>query len=689
MQGTKDSTNHGMYSIGIDTGGTFTDAVLVADDAECCTVIAAAKAPTSRHDLSIGIDEAIGRVLAASAVAPRDIELVSLSTTLATNAAVEDRGGRIALVFIGFDEADATRQGLDTALRGDPVIHLRGGHDSLGRQRHELDLDALAQAVERLADSVSGFAITGHFATRNPSHERAAAERIRQLSSVPVTCSHELSARLDGPRRALTCVLNARLIGLIAQLIDAVTTTMATYGIAAPLMIVRGDGSLMSAELALDRPVETILSGPAASLVGAAFLAGGGDAIVSDVGGTTTDIAVMIDGEPLLDPDGARIGMHRTMVNAVAMHTIGLGGDSEVAVDHHTLGGGIAVGPRRVVPVCSAATSFPAIVHQALARQAASEMPSELDACFVIGQADAGASRQGLDDEDVAMLAAIGDGIRPLDLVVRGTSGRRRVARLVQRGLLVRCGFTPTDAAHVLAMDDRFDVAAATIAANLTARLRTPTSKPIAVDGAALAAMVIDALRRRSGEHILDVALRRDDLGVRDAGADALIGASFRGHRGLVEVNVGLSVPVIGLGAAAGLHYPAIAALLHTAAIVPEHADVANAVGAVVGRIRVAQQVTISVPERDRYIIHHPAATAEFQEIGAALAAATLLVSDDARSLARRSGADDAEVRVSERVQQIELAGLPYVVEAVVTAIASGRATRRHDQPSASRNGAP
>ncbi|MSY18880.1 MAG: hydantoinase/oxoprolinase family protein, partial [Actinobacteria bacterium] len=231
-------------SLGIDTGGTYTDAVLF-DDAN--GVIAKAKALTTRHDLALGIAAAVGTVLANAQVPSADIALVSLSTTLATNALVEGRGGRVALVFIGFDAGDAERAGLAEALHGDPLIRIAGGHNPHGDSLALLDMAALEREVAAIAPTVTGFAVTAQFATRNPAHEIAARDFIVAATGLPVTCGHELSAKLDGPRRALTSVLNARLIGLISGLIAAAQGIMAQHQIDAPLMVVRGDGALMSA----------------------------------------------------------------------------------------------------------------------------------------------------------------------------------------------------------------------------------------------------------------------------------------------------------------------------------------------------------------------------------------------------------------------------------------------------------
>ncbi len=196
---------------------------------------------------------------------------------------------------------------------------------------------------------------------RNPSHELRARELIRAQSPKPVTCAHELSSKLDAPRRALTAALNARLTPQIRHLIEALAGVLGELGIDAPLMIVKGDGSLMRAEVALGVPVETILSGPAASVVGAGFFTGLEDFVVSDMGGTTTDIAVVSGGRPVIRAEGALVGGWRTMVEAVDVRTSGLGGDSEVGFDRQMR---LTVGPRKAMPLSLLAHRFPAMLAQ-------------------------------------------------------------------------------------------------------------------------------------------------------------------------------------------------------------------------------------------------------------------------------------------------------------------------------------
>ena len=196
--------------LGIDTGGTYTDAVLF--DEQSGRVVAAAKALTTRHDLAVGIRRAAESVLEGSGVDRASIALVSLSTTLATNALVEGQGGRVCLVLIGFDGGSAARARIAEALRGDPCVRIGGGHDAAGHAREALDIPALDRALADLEGSVAAFAVAGMFAVRNPEHEIAVRDRLRKRTGRPVTCGHELSSRLDGPRRAMTCVLNARLV---------------------------------------------------------------------------------------------------------------------------------------------------------------------------------------------------------------------------------------------------------------------------------------------------------------------------------------------------------------------------------------------------------------------------------------------------------------------------------------------
>ena len=165
-------------NLGIDTGGTYTDAVLFDQDRG---VVAKAKALTTRHDLTEGIGNAVSAVLHESEADPSSVRLVSLSTTLATNALVEGQGSRAALVMIGFGPEDLKRDGLADALGSDPVLFVPGGHIVHGHET-PLDLDPLESVLDRWADDVAAVAIAGYFAVRNPGHELAARDLVRARS---------------------------------------------------------------------------------------------------------------------------------------------------------------------------------------------------------------------------------------------------------------------------------------------------------------------------------------------------------------------------------------------------------------------------------------------------------------------------------------------------------------------------
>ncbi len=671
--------------LGVDTGGTYTDAVLMRDEHE---VVAWAKALTTRHDLAQGIGAAVVSVLSRAGVAPDGIAMAALSTTLATNALVEGQGGRVGLVCIGFREADLAAHGLTEALAGDPVLLLAGGHDHAGAEAAPLDRGRLQEWLG-VDHGASAFAVAGQFATRNPAHERAAAEMIRDATGRPVSCSHQLSARLGGPKRALTAVLNARLIGMIARLIEGAQARLAELGIKAPLMVVRGDGALISAAQARERPIETILSGPAASVVGARWLTGEQDALVSDIGGTTTDVAVLRDGRPMIDPAGAQVGQWRTMVEAVAMRTTGLGGDSEVEVRDEGLEGGVRLGPRRVVPVSLMAQEAPAAVHAALDEQLRSTAPGEHDARFV--RRISGVSMAGLGAKDAALLERIGDEVRPLARVLRTRLEGAALRRLLARGLVQLGGVTPSDASHVLGQLTSWDGAAAEKALRLLARKRTGAGKPLARDAEAMARMIVERLTLQTSLALLEAAFAEEafDFGVppADLARHVLTERGLSRHRGLLRLDAGLNVPVVGLGASAANYYPAVGERLGCQMILPAHAAVANAIGAVVGRVTIRCRGTVTSPAEGRYRVHFDTGPRDFGVAEEAMAALQSALEEKTRAEAEAAGAGDVALRVRREVKRVRAEERDMFLEAQIIVEASGR-PRMTTRPSRARNAA-
>lgn len=662
--------------LGIDTGGTYTDAVLFS---EASGVVAKAKALTTRHDLVVGIAGAVEAVLDQAKAPVSAISLVSLSTTLATNALVEGQGGRAGLVMIGFGPEDLKRDGLGEALGNDPVLFLPGGHNVHGHET-PLDMAALDAALPDLAQSISSFAVAGYFAVRNPAHEQRVRDRIREVSHLPVTCSHELSSKLGGPRRALTTLLNARLVSMIDRLIGACEGYLDRRGIHVPMMVVRGDGALISAAEASLRPIETILSGPAASLVGARHLTGMDDAVVSDIGGTTTDVAILDKGRPRLDAEGAVVGGYRTMVEAVAMRTYGLGGDSEVRINDRGLTARLDLGPRRFLPLSLASTLHGDVVRTALERQLRASHVGRYDGRFAVRTGLPDNLASGLQSQEQALYDRITGVPLPLDQLLASTLQKATLDRLVGRGLVHISAITPSDAMHVLGRQDQWDREAARLGLELAARAKDGSGRPIADSAERLARMIVDRLTRQSCDAIMGACLAEDGVGAIDPAESLPVDRALLRRPGIVQFRIHLDRPLIGLGASAPVYYPAIANMLDTEQAIPFDADVANAIGAVVGQVRASATVFVTVPEEGIFIV------------GGSGESVRLLAEEEAFSLAREraigaalhaahlSGADEPAVTLAELIEAPEIEGQRKLVEARFTATATGRPRIAIDQ---------
>ncbi|MGV6805157.1 MAG: hydantoinase/oxoprolinase N-terminal domain-containing protein [Ruegeria sp.] len=658
-------------ALGVDTGGTYTDAVLIRDEEE---VIASAKSLTTREDLAIGVGRAIRSVLEQARIEPSEISMASLSTTLATNALVEGQGGRVALIYVGFHEGDLEKHGLRDALKGDPALVISGGHSHAGGEAEALDTKSLTAFLDS-QPGISGFAVAALFATRNPAHELEVARIISERTGAPVTCSHQLSAKLNGPKRAVTAVLNARLIGMIDRLIGRAQDTLTDLGVDAPMMVVRGDGALMSAEQARERPIETILSGPAASIVGARWLTGVQDALVSDIGGTTTDVALIRDGKPAIDPAGARVGGFRTMVEAVAMRTHGLGGDSQVHVVTEGLRGGVFLGPRRVLPVSLIAAQAPEVVHSALDEQLRATTVGEHDTRFA--RRVPGIHSEGLGAREEGLLERLGDQVLPLNALLRTRMENGALTRLVDRGIVQVSGVTPSDASHVLGRLSDWDSEAARKALDLVARRRVGSGDRLAGSAEALAGMIVDQLTEQTILTLLETAFAEEaeDFGLspEDLARHVLTRQGLRGHRGLLALDTTLNVDVVGLGASAPSYYPAVGESLRCKMVLPEHTGVANAIGAVVGRLTMRRAGTVTAPSEGRYRVHLPEGPQDFPEPDPALALLEAELRRETENAVRATGADDIRVIVERDIRTARIEGKDVFVEAMLTVEASGR----------------
>ena len=659
------------FILGVDTGGTYTDAVILEDEER---VIAFAKALTTHSDLSLGIGSAIQKAVKQRNTAPEKISLVSLSTTLATNALVEGQGDRVALVMIGFQDSDLEKHSIFDALKGDPFLVIEGGHNYAGFEKSPLAKNKLSRWVSEIK-GVSAYAVCSQFAVRNPEHELEAAEIIRKLTDKPVSLSHQISAKLNGPKRALTAVLNARLIALIDLLIVKAEHVIKSLGILAPLMVVRGDGALISAAQAREKPIETILSGPAASIVGARWLTGETEAIISDIGGTTTDIAVLKGGKPAIDPRGASVGPYRTMVEAVAMYTFGLGGDSEVKLRLEGLGGDISLGPKRVIPVALAASIEPDLIHQTLDNQLKNETPNDFDARFI--RRTRASTEPVLSERDDKVYRRIGEQFYPMSEVVKSRLDLQSVIKLVSVGVAQISAVTPSDASHVLGKSNAWDKEAAIKAIDLFARRRNGSGELLAGSTAQMAERIVCQLTEQTSSSILEMAFSEEKVDFGDKpdvlAKHPLTQFGLAGYSDLIKVNVGISKKIIGLGASAPTYYPAVGDELNCEVILPEYAGVANAIGAVVGKIVMRESGVISSPSEGKYLVHLDGKPVNFTSEAEALKVLEEKLTEKSIQKAKEAGAENVTVNIDREIKTANIENRAVFVEANVLVEASGR----------------
>jgi len=335
------------YRLGIDVGGTNTDAVILDKDNQ---PVAKIKVATT-EDITTGILNALDGVLKESSVSPDEIKYAMLGTTHCTNAIVERKNlAKVGIIRVGKPATLSIKpliswpEDLVKAIGGYTHI-VQGGHEYDGREIAPLDEGEVRRAVKDLKEKgVEAVAISAVFSPVNNEHELRVAEIVREImGDIPISLSHEIGS-ISMLERENAAVLNAAVVKVAENAVKSFENALREKGIDAQLYITQNDGTLMSAEYALKYPVLTIASGPANSLRGGAFLSGLKDAIVVDVGGTTTDIGVLVNGFPRESSIAVEIGGVRTNFRMPDILSIGLGGGSLV----ENVDGDVKIGPESV-----------------------------------------------------------------------------------------------------------------------------------------------------------------------------------------------------------------------------------------------------------------------------------------------------------------------------------------------------
>lgn len=332
--------------IGVDVGGTNTDAVLLAGK----DVLGAVKRPTS-GDVSTGISDAIGALISECNIRPDEITAVMIGTTHFTNAFIQRRElVPVYVIRIGFPAARGIPpfaswpEDLKATICGGSAM-VPGGFEFDGREISALDEAAISDAIsEARKKGINQIAVSCIFSQLNPDHENRAAAMIgKQAPEIEVSLSSELG-RVGLLERENAAIMNASLRPLAAKITAAFKRALQDQGITAPFYISQNDGTLMSADYMQRYPVMTFAAGPTNSIRGAAWLTGAEDAIVVDIGGTTSDVGVLKDGFPRQSTVHVDVGGVRTNFRMPDILSIGLGGGSLVCED----GDKVTVGPDSV-----------------------------------------------------------------------------------------------------------------------------------------------------------------------------------------------------------------------------------------------------------------------------------------------------------------------------------------------------
>jgi len=656
--------------LGFDTGGTYTDAVLMEMVEN--KVLEKSKALTTREDLSVGIRNTLVHF---DKKLLKNVEMVSLSSTLATNSIVEGKGCRVGLICVGEE--------FEMSIPVDLHTTIKGGHNLSGTETTKLDEDSAVKFMQSVKGRVDGLAINSYLSVRNPEHELRLKMIAKEILDVPVVCGHELSSSLGYHERTVTSVMNARLIPIIKDLIDSVKKVMKEYKITAPLMIVKGDGSIMSESVAVEKPIETILSGPAASLIGAKMLTGVNDAVVMDMGGTTTDIGILRNGFPRLEKEGAVIGNRRTRVMAAEIATYGIGGDSRIVVN----GNKFLLEPTRVIPLCIAANQWPQLLPRLkdIAERKSGFSPESMDARDIVQDTEFFIKSKemknvSLNKDDIALLDLVSK--EPFSLKEAGQKLNVHpfafnASKMEELGIVQRIGLTPTDLLHAEGSYVEYEKAASEYAIRHQSQKLNMSDKEF-----------IEFAKVKVIDRLAEVLLRKlffeetNTLDVDTVGHHLMWKAISRCDGLDFGCVIHLNKPLIGIGAPVAAWFPQVASKFGTELLLPEHSEVGNAVGAVTGNVIESMEILLR-PSPGEGSLDDPSCTLfapygrfTFEKLSVATVSAIEEGSRLVKEKATKAGADYVEVRVNKIEKKVGF-GKGYdgslLIETFITLTAVGK----------------
>jgi N-methylhydantoinase A/oxoprolinase/acetone carboxylase beta subunit len=635
--------------IGIDTGGTCTDAVVY--DFGRRRILAFSKTETTKDDLSRGIGIALDKL-------PREFidraEAIALSTTLATNACVENKGGRSRLVMFGVDQGTVRRVGSDYGLSMDDTLCcVESRTKPTGAVVQAPDWDKFKKLFDDKLKECDAVGLVEMFAKKSGGTlEKRAREIIESETSMPVVCGHELFSENNIVKRGASALLNAQLITVIAGFMAAVKKALRDRDIKAPFVIVRSDGSLMSEGFTSTRPVETLLCGPVASVMGAVELTGGKNCIIVDMGGTTTDIAFVRDGVPQRVKSGVRIGRWNTFVKGLFVDTFGLGGDSGVVISD----GNITIGEERVMPLCVAAHSFPSLLTHLEREKDRVDYVINQQKDIYLGIKDISLYSKYNENEKIAAGALFNrpQSLQALSAEVGDTVLKSHLERLIREGIIIRCGLTPTDIMHIRGDFVEYSTRASELGAGIMARR-------LKMNPSELCEKIYDGVKEKLYYNIVRILIEDVYPDMRENGLSeqmrTLIRMSYEQAKaggGNSFLNCVFSTPatLVGVGAPIHIFLGDVGRYLGASVVTSEYSKVANALGAIVAKVFASVTIEVVYDQaQNKYVVCGGGERRAFKKLDEAKAEAERMADAKAREEAIKRGSE-RDVNISAETHE-------------------------------------
>lgn len=384
--------------LGIDVGGTFTDAVII----DGANVVSWAKRRTTKDNLMNGITEALGAVLVD--IDSAQIEQVTLSTTVVTNTIVEHKEQPVDLYVV-----EGPGRNVDDIFPVRPV-YLKGYTDHRGIVVESTKCEAINH-IAHTVQSRSGTnlaAVSAKFGVRNPKEELDVTNALSAMYDT-ISTGSSLSGNLNFPRRTISAYFNSAVTDVFNRFRQAVRDALVAHNITAPVYILKADGGSLPIDTIASVPVETVFTGPAATVLGLEALRSAtlGHTVALDIGGTTTDISLWKQGKPLMTKEGVSIRNYPSAVRSFAVTSVGIGGESVVRYNN----GNLTVGPERVGPSVALGGIEPTLG----------------DALIVLGKAQYGDGQKAY------------DGIAQIDSTIDATTMAQRIVnvavQVIQEGI--------------------------------------------------------------------------------------------------------------------------------------------------------------------------------------------------------------------------------------------------------------